>query len=210
MEILFEERLAHGILVGVVPDPTAADAALWPEERAFAATLGPARRPTWIAARLALHRALELLGAPGAPILPDPRGAPSLPAGWVGSLSHKPSIAVALAAPDEGWRVGVDVETLAPARPRIASKILRPAEEAAIAALADPWPAILRCFSVKEAIYKALDPFVRRYVAFVEVELAADRPEAALHLARGEGPFVVELSWRLEPAPIATARVRAG
>jgi 4'-phosphopantetheinyl transferase EntD len=57
------------------------------------------------------------------------------------------------------------------------------------------WREVLIRFSVKEAIYKALDPFVRRYVDFAEVEVDLHPDgiaEATLNLKHGEGPFRVE------------------
>jgi 4'-phosphopantetheinyl transferase EntD len=54
---------------------------------------------------------------------------------------------------------------------------------------------VLRAFCAKEAIYKALDPWVRRFVGFHEarVAFAGGRLSASLALTRGEGPFAVEL-----------------
>jgi 4'-phosphopantetheinyl transferase EntD len=73
-------------------------AALDPQERAHLATLGPAAQHSFAAGRAALRAALADLNLPLAPILPGPRGAPQLPPGAAGSISHKPRLAVALAA----------------------------------------------------------------------------------------------------------------
>ena len=71
--------------------------------------------------------------------------------------------------------------------------------------------AILLRFSAKEAIYKALDPFVRRYVDFKEVALTPRSDGGAdvtMHLREGEGPFVVEAQWRrFDGIVLTTARV---
>ncbi len=56
------------------------------------------------------------------------------PPGFVGSVSHKARIAVALAAADEGAHVGVDVEE-PPPKVDIARRILTPAELADVDAL---------------------------------------------------------------------------
>jgi 4'-phosphopantetheinyl transferase EntD len=66
-------------------------------------------------------------------------------------------------------------------------------------------------FSAKEAIYKALDPFVRRYVAFEEVQVSP-RPggdaDVVATLRPAEGPFVIAATWRvLEGLVLTTARV---
>jgi 4'-phosphopantetheinyl transferase EntD len=175
-------------------------AALHPEEAAFARTLPEARRAGWVGGRVALRAALEQarVEAPEA-ILATPRGAPLLPANAVGSVSHKRTIAVALAAPaaTPPTTLGIDVEELRPLRTDIATRVLTPEEQATLPAGGPARDAaVLLRFSAKEAIYKALDPWVRRFVAFQEASVtgAPDGSlEAGLTLARGEGPFSVEL-----------------
>jgi 4'-phosphopantetheinyl transferase EntD len=121
-------------------------------------------------------------------------------------VSHKRTIAVALAAragapaaraAASTATVGIDVEEIRPLRTDIASRVLTPDELADLPADgAARDAAVLRRFSAKEAIYKALDPWVRRFVGFEEASLtwAADGTVAArLTLARGEGPFSVEV-----------------
>jgi 4'-phosphopantetheinyl transferase EntD len=70
---------------------------------------------------------------------------------------------------------------------------------------------VLLRFSAKEAIYKALDPFVRRYVGFGEVAVSP-LPDGSARvtpdLRDGEGPFVIEVRWRrFEGVVLTTARV---
>ena len=67
------------------------------EEQGLALGMAPARRRELVAGRTALRTALGM----SVPILPDDRGAPQLPAGWVGSISHKRAIAVAFRAATE-------------------------------------------------------------------------------------------------------------
>jgi 4'-phosphopantetheinyl transferase EntD len=112
----------------------------------------------------------EALAMPGLDIPRDDRGAPVIPAGWLGSISHKHERAAALVARDDGTgaRIGVDLEVAAEPRQPIESRVLRPRE---LAALRDRREVTLY-FAIKEAIYKAVDPFVRRFVGFTEVELA--------------------------------------
>src|SRR5688500_13979699 len=71
----------HGRCVLVELDD--GEPALFGEEEAIAARLGPTRRREFVAGRTALRTALGI----DAPIVPDDRGAPVLPAGWVGSIS---------------------------------------------------------------------------------------------------------------------------
>jgi enterobactin synthetase component D len=218
--------LAHpyGVLRAVpIPDhppPLEALARLLPEEQAFAAGLAPARLSTWVAGRLALAAALAELGAPRTPLLATPRGAPAVPAGFVGSISHKKRLAAAVAAPDEGACLGLDVEDAAPRAYDIAGRILRDVELAAVDALAPDarWRAVIVRFSIKEAIYKAVDPHVRRYVGFHEALVEPDPPgegvrEAAARLdpTPGEGPFSIEATWaELDGYVVSLARVRSG
>jgi 4'-phosphopantetheinyl transferase EntD len=139
----------------------------------------------------------------------DDRGAPVMPAGWLGSASNKAALAAALVAPDDGSgaRIGIDLEHAREPRQPIERRILTPRE---LAALGPDRRDITRAFAIKEAIYKSIDPFVRRYVGFTEVELAfADGGHCVVAT---ELPFAIE-AWWCESAGfwIATARAcRAG
>lgn len=202
-EPLPPDALPHGVLVAVpmpdTPEPVPVPVLnqLADAERVHALGLGGFRQVHFVGGRTALRAARRALGAPLGPVLPDPRGTPQMPKGFVGSISHKRDLAVALVARDHGWTIGVDLEDYGPARPRIAEKVLRPAEIAAIEELPDDrrWIATVLRFSIKESIYKALDPWVRRYVDFQEAEVTPDlagRAAVTLHLTQGEGPFEVE------------------
>lgn len=175
-------------------------AALLPEEQARAASLSPLRQRDWVAGRLALRAALAGAGLScDQPVLADDRGAPVLPAGVDGSVSHKRGLAVALAAPRDQSRVGVDVELVAAPRLDIAPRVLTEHERRAIADL-DPISrgrAVTLRFSIKEAIYKAVDPFVRRYVGFREVAVwpSADGTARVDIVPGAELPLVIEAAW---------------
>jgi len=205
------ERIAtpHGtcVLVEIAPaDLGAALAALPAAEQAIARGLGEVRRREHVTGRTALHLALDDFGFA---IVPDDRGAPVLPAGWVGSVSHKGGLAAALVAPRGaeargGW-IGVDLERAAAPKVDIARRILTPREQAL---LPDRERAVTLRFAIKEAIYKAVDPYVRRYVGFTEVELE-------LGPGIGEGacavtsalPLAIEATWREHAGHwLATAR----
>jgi 4'-phosphopantetheinyl transferase EntD len=205
--VMFQRALPAGMCVAVsLPerDDFALPAALHPGEAAFVHALPAARRMTFIGGRLALRAAMAALGADAAaapPILSTPRGAPAMPPGFVGSVSHKRELAVAIvarAAPTPLATIGVDVEIARPLRTDIAPRVLTPGEHAGLAGLdaAARDAAVLLRFAAKEAIYKALDPWVHRLVSFQEAEIATP-PGGALHarlsLAGGEGPFAVQL-----------------
>jgi 4'-phosphopantetheinyl transferase EntD len=214
----FARTVSFGRLVGVaLPDEDAAAAvdalaaALSSEERSYASGLPPARRVTWVGGRVALRAALADLGLDAAgPILATPRGGPALPAGVAGSIAHKRTLAVALAAvAPADVTLGVDVELERAPRIDISERVLTPTERRRMDALEGPArdAAVLRAFAAKEAIYKALDPWLRRYVRFDEVEVDAD---AARFTPRpGEPTFAIEL--RDEPLAghvLVTARVQ--
>jgi enterobactin synthetase component D len=221
-DVAFRIDLPHGRCVGVrIPASGEQDSLLMhapgltglaEEERVFLEALSPARKPTWLAGRIALHEALRDLGIEAGAILSDQRGAPALPDGATGSISHKSTLAVALAARRrEGHCVGVDLEpvpALPPSstspgwdnRPDISSRVMTPEELASLATTPEPLRRrqVVLHFSVKEAIYKALGPLVGRYISFQEARIvvrADGAVDVILALAKHEGPFTVEARW---------------
>jgi 4'-phosphopantetheinyl transferase EntD len=201
-----------GVAIPEGPPPGEVVARLHPEEQAMAEGMPAARLSTWVAGRLALAAALADLGAPREALRSTPRGAPALPRGFAGSLSHKKRMAAAMACVDTGARVGIDVEQAAPTRYDIARHVLRPEELALVDALPPDrrWRGVVARFSIKESIYKAIDPFVQRYVGFKEalVEIsdeAQGEAKVSLSLAQGEGPFAVEATWAEQDGLFVTA-----
>ena len=182
------------------PDAVAAALAqLAPDEQVRAAALSERRRADYIAGRTALRLALGDSPA----ILSDDRGAPVLPAGWVGSVSHKGARAAALVTPAGSGHVGVDLERAASPRLDIARRILTAREDAA---LPDRGRAVTLRFAIKEAIYKAIDPYERRYVGFTEVELDFDLAGDAVTVTTAL-PYAIEATWREHAGHwLATAR----
>jgi enterobactin synthetase component D len=189
-------------------DLDSALASLHPDERALAATLGPARQRDWIAGRAALRRLLDDAGVAPTPILVDDRGAPILPAGWVGSISHKRGVAAAIVTSSTNGWVGIDVERAAPPRLDISRRVLTDAELERLAALPEDQRGlrITLSFAIKEAIYKAIDPTLRRYVGFREVELLIDSNAVTVSTAI---PLAIEAEWREQNGMwLCTARAR--
>lgn len=189
---------------------------LHPAERAMAARWADRRVRTFAAGRAALRAALRELGADvEGPILATPRGAPLLPPHLRGSISHKDEVAVALAAHarDVNVYLGVDVELVDARRSDVSRLVLTERERAeleTLAALDRPAHAraVLLRFSLKEALYKALDPYVQRWVGFHEVEVRPHHDGSApftLHLPASEGPFAAEGTWTARGDTILTA-----
>lgn len=178
MTVRFTWAVPEGMCVGVTLPAMSADevSLLNPAEREAAARLSATRQPTWVGGRLALRHALQTAGAGAAAtaaLLSLPTGAPSLPPGWAGSISHKSDLAVALAARADAGSLGIDCEYWRPRNLAIAARVLRPEERAALARLPDAlrWQALMLAFSAKEALYKALHPHLRRFVGFQEAAI---------------------------------------
>jgi phosphopantetheine--protein transferase-like protein len=218
-EYQFARELPFGTCVGISLPAIDSDAdafdlpqVLHADEAAFARALSPARRAGWVGGRVALRAALVALGVEvAAPILATARGAPLLPPGVVGSVSHKSDLAVALAARTTiaAATLGIDVEGVRSFKYDIARHVLTADERAA---LPPDGPArdaeVLRLFSAKEAIYKALDPWVQRFVSFQEATVTRAPNgglRARLALAQREGPFAVELHDASDAAVILIA-----
>jgi enterobactin synthetase component D len=178
----------------VLVEPDQAELPGWeelhPAEREWLADRAPRRLRELVAGRSALRRALVEAGWSGdQPLLAEVGGGPQLPPDFTGSISHKAGQAMAVGAPARGRTLGVDTEVLGGRdRRSIAERVLRPSELARWQDAGAGWPALLQVFSIKEAVYKALHPWVGRYVGFGEAEVQADG-RVHLHLAQGEGPF---------------------
>lgn len=161
------------------------------EEQIVVGATAASRHAAFRGGRTALRRALAHFGTGNEPILKDERGAPILPRGYVGSISHKTAFAVALASPHDGFSRGIDIELLRAPRADIASRILRD-EELDLHAIRSEdaaTRALITTFSIKEAVYKAIDPFLRRYVDYRECRItfgAADTVTVELFLEDGE------------------------
>lgn len=222
------ERRAHGVVMALpIPDDVRAPhllPAIHDGERALTEKWGELRVRTFAAGRVALRAALGEVGVHiEGPILRDARGAPVLPAGVLASVSHKDELAIAIAQLDDGQgaRLGVDVELFddgsgrATRRIDVSRHILTERELAEVAHIDEEARRreILARFSFKEALYKALDPFVQRYVGFLEVEVRRNDDGTAafeLALAKNEGPFDVDGVWTMltDPMPCVLTSVR--
>lgn len=201
----FGAAVVIDVATGELPE---ALAALPASERAICAQRTAHRQREYIAGRTALH----LLVGADTEIGASDRGAPSA-AGWSCSIAHKQdrgddallfAAALAAPAPSGDAHVGIDLELAGPPRVDIAAKILTPRE---LAARPDG-AGITRVFAIKEAIYKAIDPLVRRYVRFDEVEVDAEHGGVTV-VDPAQLPVAIEI-WSTQIARhwIACARAR--
>jgi 4'-phosphopantetheinyl transferase EntD len=202
-DVRFRLDLPHGRCVGIAIRPDQL-ASILPAEAAHAGNLGPGRRPSFHAGRRALRLALEEVGFPAAPpILPDERGAPQLPAGALGSISHKRTCAVGLAAraradgdtADLG--IGVDLEEIRALRFDIAARVLTAAERAACARLPSKRhdQFVLERFSLKEAFWKAVNRVAGAQISFQALEIGEVASNGLVEL---HAPWLTERGFSLE------------
>jgi len=150
---------------------------LHPAEQRQIDRAAPARRGEYSAGRLLARSLLDSLGAAPAPLLNGPDRAPAWPAGFVGSISHCPTLcAVVVASRWDICAIGVDVEPAVALDSDVESLVLTARDRDSIAQL----PLQIRAlgarlvFSAKEAFYKALYPttgvfldFTQAWVTFV-------------------------------------------
>ncbi len=211
-------QVPHGALA-MAPIGEGACANVDPAEIAAAAHFSVVRRNQFLAGRDCLRRALQSFAMPVQPLLVDKRGAPLLPHGLTGSISHKDAHALALAARTTdvaatAWSVGVDLERALPPRRDLTQRILTEAEIAQLHGLSElqRGRAVTLRFSIKEAMYKALDPMVQRYIGFREVSLRWQGDTATVQPLVLDGQrYEVEVWWtEFDGFWVSTARARRG
>ena len=209
-------RVPHGVLA-MAPIVDGPRTYFDPDEVAAAAHFSEVRRKQFLTGRLCLRRAAQALDVVPPPLLVDGRGAPLLPHGLTGSISHKDAYAIALAArcaesAATTWRVGIDLERAVPPRRDLTQRILTDEEIAHLQGLSElqHGRAVTLRFSIKEAIYKALDPMVQRYIGFREVSLQWHGSVVEVEpLVLDNQPYMVEVWWtEFDGFWISTARAR--
>jgi 4'-phosphopantetheinyl transferase EntD len=152
------------------------DVVLFPEERAAIAKAVPKRRAEFTAARACAREALAALGVPPAPLVPGERGAPTWPAGTVGSMTHCRGYRAAVAA--RAWEVatlGIDAEPHDVLPSGVLDVVACPEDVDGLARLPGrdvAWDRLL--FSAKEAVYKAWFPLTHRWLDFNEAVVTID------------------------------------
>ena len=221
-DVCLRDAQQHGVVIGVAlpsgpePVPEGVLARLLPAEVEHARTLRGFKQVQWVGGRLAAQRAIRMLGLEPQAVLSDGHGAPAvaLQLGLSLSIAHKRDMAVALVARARNGALGVDIEDLDPPRMRVAERVLTPDERAVVQALPDErqWTAVVVRFSLKEAIYKALAPTLRRYIDFQEAEvLPMPDGSARVHMRLARGETAPRLDARYSWLPgrvLSTVRAR--
>ncbi len=174
--------------------------ALLPQERAVLGKAASGRRvKDFTLGRQCAREALARLaghppGTGATPVLRAAGRAPSWPAGVVGAITHTGGRAAAAVAAEAGYLgIGLDLERLRRGSPRLARRILRPAEQETANALGDAerdgW--VTAIFSAKESIFKALNPATGVFLGFQDASVELESPPET-----GIGVF----RWRLHRA----------
>lgn len=209
-------RVPHGVLA-MAPIDGVSHGDVDPLEVSATAHFSELRRNQFLAGRGCLRRALAALQVAAPPLLVDGRGAPLLPLGVTGSISHKDTQAIALAAHHTDatsalGRVGVDLERALPPRRDVSHRILTEPELAQLQGMSDVQRgrAVTLRFSIKEAMYKALDPMVQRYIGFREVSLVWHGDTVEVQPLSLDGQrYAVDVWWtEVDGFWISTARAR--
>ena len=109
---------------------------------------------------------------------------PLWPPGFVGSIAHSKKQAISVVASDRDyWGLGVDVEELSRGDGALANKILTAHEKKLYQQLRKERALFLiKVFSMKEAIYKALFPHYQKFFGFhaAEIDFAGEEVEIEL------------------------------
>jgi 4'-phosphopantetheinyl transferase EntD len=152
------------------------------------------RRREFGTVRYCARKALQKIGVPAIPILPDVDGAPRWPVGLVGSMTHCAGYRAAVVARSHDLcGVGIDAEPHAAVPDAALDLILRHEERTRLSALTDArpdlhWDRILFC--AKEAVYKAWFPLTRRWLDFADVSVMAHLDGTFRARLRVRGPRV--------------------
>ncbi|MFK3983759.1 4'-phosphopantetheinyl transferase [Micromonospora sp. NPDC050397] len=149
--------------------------ALFPAEQEVVARAVDKRRREFTTVRHCARDALRRLGKASGPILPGERGAPTWPAGVVGSMTHCAGFrGCALAHATDLRTIGLDAEPAAPLPDGVLDAIALPQERADIDQLGPgtPWDRLL--FSAKESVYKAWFPLTRTFLEFDQARIELD------------------------------------
>jgi enterobactin synthetase component D len=217
--VTFPEELrwesAHGSCVGVRVSLhaslsgllcfSACGKRLHPEECLFASRMTDRRAFDWLAGRIALREALKRFSANADhPILSSPRGAPQMPVNFSGSMSHKidvsGTVAIALVSANNEETVGVDLEIVDEPRESIAPLVLTSGEVREVGNFPEHmrWFRILLHFSLKEAVYKAIDPMIQQYIDYQEASIYPTpdgKAEIQWHTSAFARGLVIDIRW---------------
>ena len=166
-----------------------------PDEAAIVCKAVPARRAEFLAGRACARTALRALGAPDAPLLSAPNRAPLWPDGVIGSITHCDGFTGAAVALLRDYRgLGFDAEVNEVVTDELLPRVCTQREAQASRHLAGGahWPTLV--FSIKESVYKCLNPIWGIFIATIlalaclSVAISASAAEPQRLLLLGQGP----------------------
>ncbi len=185
------EALAHGVFLSTRLTPSQLAADDFQQSRieppASIQRSVAKRQAEFLAGRLCARAALRQLdGTDSVPAIGEDR-APIWPDHVTGSITHGGGRAAAIVAPKRHWQgLGMDLEDLLSREraERLAGEILTPAEMQRMASIHAEQIALLvtLTFSVKESLFKALYPLVRKRFYFEHAEVLEWDPRGQVRL----------------------------
>ena len=186
-------------------DPASLLESLHPEEQELARSMRGPRLIEWIGGRYASRLARAGMPGAGSPTLSGPNGAPEVGGGVTVSISHTERLAAALASPDQGYAIGLDVEAVptdARGEDLLAERILSPAERKGTAI------ETVQRLSIKEAAYKAIVGLTGKHLPLREISVERARDgEFRIHVPDAKMQVEV-ISSRIERHFLSLARAR--
>jgi 4'-phosphopantetheinyl transferase EntD len=167
-------RLGENASLAVLSSEDQQDHLLHPqEEEGLPPGAGAKKRLELAVGRAAVRRALRDLGQVPFPVLRGEQGEPIWQAGFTGSVTHCwPWTAAVLIRAGKRFAIGIDLESMEQAAVVDVSGVVCTPAELEWVRDGNCHERIGMIFSAKEAVYKALFPFCRRYIDFKEVELS--------------------------------------
>jgi 4'-phosphopantetheinyl transferase EntD len=171
-------------LTVLVPEQTVIDVSLvtpcgfelHPDERALTGKMAAKRLADFRASRYVASNALSQLGHSDFAILINQQRGPIWPPGIIGSLSHCSEIAVAVAIDDRSIAsIGIDVEAYYEMEENLRKLICSEQEMKHLRSIGQPELMSKIVFSIKEAIYKCLNPLIQQWIDFKDVSIVLDK-----------------------------------
>ncbi|AOM42871.1 4'-phosphopantetheinyl transferase [Xenorhabdus hominickii] len=135
------------------------------------------RRAEYLAARYCTQQILHALGYPDFQVTNAQDRSPIWPDNICGSISHSANCAIAFAASSDHYRIiGIDIEQEIKSETieSVATSVINDTEKTLLTACALPFEqAFTLAFSIKETLFKALHPHVKRFFDFHAAEITS-------------------------------------
>lgn len=190
----FDGLLAEGAAVAELQAPDFCSFVLLPEENRFVARAVEKRHREFTAGRRCARLALQRLGAAPAAIGVGSFREPLFPAGISGSITHTTEYcAAAVARTGPVLSIGIDAEFNRPLDRSVADLVLTRTELGEIDKVNDGCYAETLIFSIKEAFFKAVFPFLRRYLEFSDVTVALSEADRTFHASLRKAAMTARL-----------------